>query len=374
MLSSLCAACFQIAAGSTSKEGSGTQTSNHQNHHQTSCCHIAARSTSKEGWGTQTSNHQNHHQTSCCHIAARSTSKEGWGTQTSNHQNSSKSSPQVLLSHCSRVNIKRRIRNTDIKSPKFIKIITKGLVVTLQPGQHQKKDQEHRHQIIKNHHQRSCCHIAAGSTSKEGWGTQTSNHHQTSCCHIPAGSTSKEGWGTLTSNHQNSSKSSPKVLLSHCSRVNIKRRMRNTNIKSSKSSPNVLLSHCSQVNIKRRMRNTNIKSSKFIKIITTGLVVTLQPGQHRKKDEEHKHQIIKIITTGLAVTLRPGQHQKKDEEHKHFLKKTNIVACSQPKHLYPTKLRTSKFSGNVWYWMGNNKRSSVLMCIINPSYYIIEPK
>ena len=343
MLSSLCAACFQIAAGSTSKEGSGTQTSNHQNHHQTSCCHIAARSTSKEGWGTQTSNHQNHHQTSCCHIAARSTSKEGWGTQTSNHQNSSKSSPQVLLSHCSRVNIKRRIRNTDIKSPKFIKIITKGLVVTLQPGQHQKKDQEHRHQIIKNHHQRSCCHIAAGSTSKEGWGTQTSNHqnqscchiaagstskegwgtqtsnhqnhHQTSCCHIAARSTSKEGWGTQTSNHQNSSKSSPQVLLSHCSRVNIERRMRNTNIKSSKSSPQVLLSHCGRVNI-----------------------------------------------------------QKKDEEHKHFLKKTNIAACSQPKHLYPTKLRTSKFSGNVWYWMGNNKRSSVLMCIINPSYYIIEPK
>ena len=49
---------------------------------------------------------------------------------------SSKSSPQVLLSHCGRVNIKRRIRNTNIKSSKFIKIITKGLVVTLQPGQH----------------------------------------------------------------------------------------------------------------------------------------------------------------------------------------------------------------------------------------------
>ena len=91
-----------------------------------------------------------------------------------------------------------------------------------------------------------------------------------------------------------SSKSSPQVLLSHCSQVNIKRRMRNTDIKSSKSSPNVLLSHCSQVNIKRRMRNTNIKSSKFIKIITTGLVVTLQPGQHQKKDQEHRHQITKI--------------------------------------------------------------------------------
>ena len=68
--------------------------------------------------------------------------------------------------------------------------------------------------------------------------------------------------------------------MSHCSRVNIKRRMRNTNIKSSKSSPQVLLSHCGRVNIKRRIRNTNIKSSKFIKIITKGLVVTLQPGQH----------------------------------------------------------------------------------------------
>ena len=28
----------------------------------------------------------------------------------------------------------------------------------------------------QNHHQRSCCRIAAGSTSKEGSGTQTSNH------------------------------------------------------------------------------------------------------------------------------------------------------------------------------------------------------
>ena len=126
---------------------------------------------------TQTSNHQNHHQRSCCHIAAGSTSKEGWGTQTSNHQNSSKSSPKVLLSHCSRVNIKRRIRNTQTSNHQNHhqrscchiaagstwkegsgthkhQIITKGLVVTLQPGQRQKKDEEHKHRIIKI---RSCC-------------------------------------------------------------------------------------------------------------------------------------------------------------------------------------------------------------------------
>ena len=143
----------------------------HQNHHKRSCCHIAAGSKSKEGSGTQTSNHRNHHQRSCCHIAAGSTSKEGWGTQTLNHQNSSKIITKGLVVTLQPVNIKKRIRNTNIKSSKCIKIITKGLVVTLQPGQHQKKDQEHKHQITKihqNHHQRSCCHIAAGSTSKEG--------------------------------------------------------------------------------------------------------------------------------------------------------------------------------------------------------------
>ena len=112
--------------------------------------------------------HHNHHHMSCCHIAG--------------------------------VNIKRRMRNTNIKSSKFIKIITTHLVVTLQPGQHQKKDQEHKHQNHQNHHQRSCCHIAARSTSKKDEENTNikiikihQNHHQRSCCHIAAGSTSKEG-------------------------------------------------------------------------------------------------------------------------------------------------------------------------------------
>ena len=171
-----------------------------------------------------------------------------------------------MLSHCSRVNIKRRMRNTNIKSSKFIKIITKGLVVTLQPGQRQKKDEEHRHQIIKihqNHHQRPCCHILKVNIKKRS-GTQTSNHQ-------------------IHQNHH-------KVLLSHCSRLKIKRRIRNANIKSSKSSPKVLLSHCSRVTSKEGWGTQTFKSSKFI---TKGLVVTLQPV-NIKKDQEHKHQIIKM--------------------------------------------------------------------------------
>ena len=86
------------------------------------------------------------------------------------------------------------------------------------------------------------------------------------------------------------SKSSPKVFLSHCSRVDVKRRMRNTNIKSSKSSPKVLLSHCSRVDVKRRIRNTNIKSSKSCHAVlchtekthlqpqTTQCLTTFDPG------------------------------------------------------------------------------------------------
>ena len=86
------------------------------------------------------------------------------------------------------------------------------------------------------------------------------------------------------------SKSSPKVLLSHCSRVDVKRRMRNTNIKSSKSSPKVLLSHCSRVDVKSRIRNTNIKSSKSCHAVlchtekthlqpqTTQCLTTFDPG------------------------------------------------------------------------------------------------
>ena len=169
-----------------------------------------------------------------------------------------------MLSHCSRVNIKRRMRNTNIKSSKFIKIITKGLVVTLQPGQRQKKDEEQRHQISKKTPKSSpkalLSHLKGQHQKKdeEHKHQNHQNHHQRSCCHIAAGSTSKED-----------------------------------------------------------EENTNIKSSKIIKIITKGLVVTLQPGQHQKKDEENTNikssKFIKIITKGLVVTLQPGQHQKKDE-------------------------------------------------------------
>ena len=144
--------------------------------------------------------HQNHHQRPCCHILKGQHQKKDEEhkhqiikiitkglvvtLQPGQHQKKDEENTNIKSSKFIKIITKGLIvtlqpvqhqkkdeENTNIKSSKFIKIITKGLVVTLQPGQHQKKDEKHKHQMIKIHqinHQRSCCHIAAGSTSKEG--------------------------------------------------------------------------------------------------------------------------------------------------------------------------------------------------------------
>ena len=101
---------------------------------------------------------------------------------------SSKSSPKVLLSHCSRVDIKRRMRNTNIKSSKFIKIITKVLLSHCSRVNIKRRirNTQTSPQVLLSH----CSQI---NMKRRIRNTQTSNHHQRSCCHIAAGSTSKEG-------------------------------------------------------------------------------------------------------------------------------------------------------------------------------------
>ena len=100
----------------------------------------------------------------------------------------------------------------------------------------------------------------------------------------PSGKTSELSQGR-SQKHQERHQSYAKTK-----EADIKSSTKNTSIKASKSSPKVLLSHCSRVDVKRRIRNTNIKSSKSCHAVlchtekthlqpqTTQCLTTFDPG------------------------------------------------------------------------------------------------
>lgn len=170
------------------------------------------------------------------------------------------------------------------------------------------------------------------------------------------------------------------VLKAMVDRVDVKRRVRNTNIKSksSKSSPKVLLSHCSRVDNKRRIRNANIKSSKscpaaschtektHLQSQTTPCLTSFDPGPC-DRSALFSCQVTQAPAPSLwmASILRRLSSGRPPQQRLHTLMLSNppLPIHRQPRSRCATLLPSSGVRNSRWSGSGGFRTQARHRCI-----------